>query len=400
MPGDDTDDADSGSDLGDAQDDELDEIEDEADDEGTSLSRLRLLASAARTEPGAREELLAALQADSEAWRLTALQGLDRLETAEDLAPLAASVLARSTDPFLQASARLILARAGRGDAPDLARRALGRRGLTDEARWPIRPTVGRKLGLGWPVRRLSVMALGHVQAPEARPALRAALATDPDWAVRVAAADALGRSCAQRPAKDDLAALEHALNDRRGIVRRAAAGALGREPGGAIEDAWDAWRVPGREPYFRYVAGVARREYRDELEKGTRDGLGRNWVPFGLDVEEEDAPEDVDPTHPLIVALTLPRDDACTRARDLVHQPAVTWPVDPLWPVCCEDYSVFHGHAVADVAPGGEDPDEWFLESLESDLPFPEEGLEELEAETYAFRCGWCGAWWTSYRE
>ena len=39
-------------------------------------------------------------------------------------------------------------------------------------------------------------------------------------------------------------------------------------------------------------------------------------------------------------------------------------------------------------------------LDSLESDLPYPEESLEELEAETYAFRCGRCGWWWTSYRE
>jgi hypothetical protein len=67
---------------------------------------------------------------------------------------------------------------------------------------------------------------------------------------------------------------------------------------------------------------------------------------------------------------------------------------------VCCNDYAVFQGHDALRIAPRGEDPDDWFLEALEPELPYPEEALEDLEAETFAFRCGWCGWWWTSYRE
>lgn len=379
------------------------------DDEGTSLARLRRLArnDDAEAEGGdrtAREELLSALQAPSEVWRLTALQGLARREAPEDLAPLAAAILGSSLDPFLQAEARLILARAGRADVSDLARRALGRRGVVDEARWPVRPLLARRVGLGWPLRRLAALALGHVtppDAPAARMALRAVLASDPDWAVREAAADALG-SLARASALDaeDQRALEAGLADRRGAVRRAAARALSREPGAAVVDAWDAWRSPRSEPYFRYVGSAARRDYKDELVKETRDGRGRNWAPFGVDLEDDEAPEDVDPAHPLVRGLPIPRDDALTRARDLVHQPAIVWSVDPVWPVCCNDYAVFQGHDVMQIAPRGEDPDDWFLEALEPDLPYPDEALEDMEAETFAFRCGWCGWWWTSYRE
>lgn len=378
------------------------------EDEGTSLARLRRLARGDEADGApdrtARDELLSALQAPSEVWRLTALQGLARRETAEDLAPLAAALLGGSYDPFLQAQARLVLARAGRGDLVDLARRALGRRGLLDEGRWPVRPALGMRVGLGWPLRRLAALALGHAaphDAAAARAALRGVLGGDPDWAVREAAAEGLGAlSATSAQGDDDRRALEAALTDRRGAVRRAAARALTRAPGGAIEDAWDAWRVPSSEPYFRYVGGPARREYRQGLDAATRDGPGRNWVPLGVDPDEDELPDDVDPTHPLVLALAIPRDDALTRARDLVHQPAIAWAVDPVWPVCCNDYAVFQGHAVTELAPRGEDPDDWFLEALEPDLPYPEESLEELEAETFAFRCGWCGWWWTSYRE
>ncbi|MBX3466392.1 MAG: hypothetical protein KF878_05770 [Planctomycetes bacterium] len=182
--------------------------------------------------------------------------------------------------------------------------------------------------------------------------------------------------------------------------MRRAAARALARDPGAPIEDAWDAWRQPGAEPYHRYLGLGGRREYREDLGAATRDGPGANWAPLGVDPEAEDPPDDVDPAHPLVRALAIPRDDALTRARDLVHHPGVAWPVDPVWPVCCNDYAVFHGHALEPLLPRGEDLEDWFLEALEPDLPFPEEGLEDLEAETYAFRCGFCGWWWTSYRE
>lgn len=407
-------DAGGADDAADAEHDDIAESddEDEDEDEGSSLARLRALA---RPDPVAapvaeraaeRQELLDALRSPSEAWRLTALQGLLRFEPAAALADAADALLRTSGDPFLQASARLVLAEAGRADADDLAQRALGRRGAIDEARWPTRPHLARRLGLGWPLRRLAALALGHTGAP-GRPTLRVVLATDPDWAVREAAVVALTRGRAPGAFDaDDRKALEAALRDRRGAVRRVAAAALGLDEAATpviAEDSWDAWRVPGREPYFRYVAGPGRREYSDELEKGTRDGLGRNWHLFEVDPDEDEVPDDVPAAHPLVEAPCehgVLLDDALTRARDLVHQPAIAWPVDPLWPVCCGDYAVFHGHAVADAAPAGEDPDEWFLDSLESDLPYPEESLEELEAETYAFRCGRCGWWWTSYRQ
>ncbi|MCO5165403.1 MAG: CbrC family protein [Planctomycetes bacterium] len=375
---------------------DLEELEE--DDEGASLARLRELARAPDA-PGARDELLSALQEPSEVWRLTALQGLARREAPADLAPLAASLLGAASDPFLQAEARLVLARAGEADVVDLARRALGRRGLPEASRWPVRPALARRVGLGWPLRRLGARALGHAgpaDASIARAALRGVL-TDPDWAVREAAAEALG---ALGPGDEDRRALEAALRDRRGAVRRAAARALGRDPGAPIEDAWDAWRAGGAEPHYRYLGVGGRRDYREDLVKATRDGPGANWAPFGVDPEADDPPDDVDPAHPLVRALAIPRDDALTRARDLIHHPGVAWPVDPVWPVCCNDYAVFHGHALEPLLPRGEDLEDWFLEALEPDLPFPEEGLDELEAETYAFRCGFCGWWWTSYRE
>jgi HEAT repeat protein len=378
--------------------DELDEP-DEDDGDEPSLLRPRLLARDGPPAPDAREELLETLEAPSEVWRLTALQALLRIEPAASLADRAAPLLA-ARDPYLQATVRRILARAGRADVRDLALRALGRRGVVDEAPWPVRPRVARRHGLAWPLRRLAALALGDAGTPEARAALREVLAGDPDWAVREAAALGLVAHGAPADAADK-AALEAALGDRRASVRRAAAQALSRRPAG--QDGPEAWRVPGCEPYFRYLAGHARREYREELTSGTRDGAGRNWAPFGYDADEtpaEEAPDDVDPAHPLVEGLGIVSDDAVTRARDLVHHPNVAWPADPLWPTCCGDFAVFHGHGVLDVAPRGDDPDAWFLDALEPDLPYPEEGLDELEAETYAFRCGHCGWWWTSYRE
>src|SRR5688572_2776282 len=118
----------------------------EPSDEGTSLGRLRELARPPEdpvAEPeGERQQLLNALQAPSEMWRLTALQGLLRLEPPAALADLASSLLRTSSDPFLAAYARLALAAAGRADVDDLARRALGRGGVVDERRWPVRPRL------------------------------------------------------------------------------------------------------------------------------------------------------------------------------------------------------------------------------------------------------------------
>jgi hypothetical protein len=89
-------------------------------------------------------------------------------------------------------------------------------------------------------------------------------------------------------------------------------------------------------------------------------------------------------------------------RARDLAHHPAVRWPVDPIWPVCCGDYAILCGHELSACAPAGDDPEDWFLESLDPELPLPDLAVEDLEAEAevYAFRCGRCGWWWTAYRD
>ncbi|MBX3466393.1 MAG: hypothetical protein KF878_05775 [Planctomycetes bacterium] len=136
---------------------DLEELDDDSG-EGNSLARIRDLARGP-DEPGARDELLAALQEPSEVWRLTALQGLARREAPADLAPLAASLLGSAADPFLQAEARLVLARAGEGDVVDLARRALGRRGRPRLRALAGAPGPRPARGPGWPLRRLSALA-------------------------------------------------------------------------------------------------------------------------------------------------------------------------------------------------------------------------------------------------
>jgi hypothetical protein len=374
-----------------------------------TLDRLRAIARQELIVDDPRTELLAGLEAPSEAWQLVALQGLERVVEPADLVDAAAVLVEEALDPLLLGQARLALARAGaRGlDVDDLAGRALGQRGEVDDGAWPLRAWIGRRTGIGWPARRMATLGLGALvagrgrRAEAARSALRTVLVRDPDWAVREAAATALGRS----RARPDREVLEGALADRRLAVRSAAAAALERaEPAG--DDDPDAWRNPGGEPCFRYLGRPARRDYVGELGRGARDGRGRNWRSFDS-VDDDDpldpggeaeAPADVDPLHPLVLALN--RRDGVTCARDLAHHPPVRWAVDPTWPVCCGDYALFLGHDLAACVPPGDDVEEWFCEALDPDLPLPEEGLEELEAETYAFRCGRCGWFWTAYRE
>lgn len=360
------------------------------------LSRLRELRDQELLAAEGEQELLTALMAPASTHRLVAIQALAKHESpAAQVGAERLLELDCETDPFLLATLRLVLARSGQGDPQDLARRALGRKGLIAEGVWPPRPLAGRRHGLGWALRRLAVQALGCLPDGD-RAVLRRVLSSDPDWAVREEAVYALG------PPLDpeDEGSLLMAREDQRASVRRAAAEMLGRRLAPEEQaEARYAWRVPGYEPYFRYAAGAALREYAEELEPGTRHGAGRNWGSFGIwceiDVGEE-PPHDVSPDWEQVKALAV--DTALTQARDLVHHPGLLWAEEPLWPVCCHDYAVFYGHDLSAVAPAAIDVESWFRESLVRGLPRPEGGWRDLDAETYAFRCGYCGSWYTAY--
>lgn len=351
-------------------------------------------------DDGDEQPLLEALARPAEPWRLAALQGLAR--RGHPVVPSAAERMLGEgvVDPFLAATCRLHLAAAGRADPADLAARALGRRGVPWEGPWPPRPRVARRTGGGWPLRRLAVQALAYV--PDALATLRRVIADDPDWAVREAAVLAVAGPPAAPRALSPVAraALELAREDRRAAVRRAALRLLGAsEP--SPPDGPFAWRVPGSEPYFRYVAASAREAYGAELEPATRNGPGRNWATFGLELDldlDEQPPKDVSPHWPAIKLALAGVEDAMSLARDLVHHPAVPWGDEPDWPVCCGDYAVLYGHDLAATAPATQELERWFVESLRPDLPRPAECLPELDAEVYAFRCGRCGRWQTAY--
>lgn len=360
------------------------------------LRKLRHLADRSELDDEAEQVLLEGLTATSSAWRLAALQGLVRHGSTAAL-PMAERLLElkRETDPFLLATLQLVLAGNGKGDLDDLARRATGRRGLIHEGPWPPRPHLARRIGEGWPLRRLAVQALGCTDG--GRDVLRQVIAADPDWAVREEAVHALGT-----PLDDvERAALKEAREDPSRPVRVAAARALGGEGLGLASDPDErfAWRVPGSEPYFRYLSGVSRQEYGEELNRATRNGPGRNWATFGIlcDLDLGDRPPpDVNPHWRLIRALGV--DASLTMARDLLHHPSIAWGEDPLWPVCCNDFAIFYGHNLDTVCPPGLELELWFLESLVPEMPLPDCKLPELEADTYAFRCGYCGAWYTTY--
>jgi HEAT repeat protein len=362
---------------------------------GLGLRRLQELAFADEVNDTEVAELLEGLNAPLATWRLTALQGLARHDPAAafDGAQRLRELNCES-DPFLRASLDLILASGGVGDPKLLAGRALGRLGRPQEGLWPPRPLPARRCGLGWPLRRLAVQALGQLEGAD-RSVIRRVARTDPDWAVREEAVLAL-----RQPRDEaDEGCLVECTEDPRLAVRRAAANALGNPLHPYEGEERFAWRVPGFEPYFRYFAGTARREYAGELNPGTRHGSGRNWGTFGVWVDidlGEDAPEDLDASWPLVSLLGI--DTALTQARDLLHHPGVGWADDPTWPVCCADYTVFHGHSVELNAPVAGDIERWFAESLLPDLPLPGGRWEELDGERYVFRCGFCGTWWTCY--
>lgn len=359
------------------------------------LRRLRRLASQTELDGDSEQELIQGLTCASQTWRLIALQGLVRHESSAAVSGAERLLeMKTETDPFLVASCRLVLAGAGKGDADDLAERALGRRGLVHEGMWPTRPQLARRTGEGWPLRRLAIQALGALGGR--RDALRWAATSDPDWAVREEAVRALGAPIDE----GDDEALEQARQDDWLPVRVAAAEALGKDPEPAREpDERYAWRVAGWEPYFRYLCGNGRQEYADELVVGTRNGPGRNWSTFGIlcDLDMGDQPPgDVNSRWSLVRSLGV--DSAMTQARDLLHHPAIAWGEEPSWPVCCHDYSVFYGHNLASACPPALDIETWFLESLVIEMPLPDCSFEDLEADTYAFRCGFCGSWWTTY--
>lgn len=337
---------------------------------------------------------LEAVARPESSWRLAGLAGLREVDP-DAAATCAERLLEQGVeDPFLLATCHLIQARVGRGDPDDLAARADGRRGLVWEGTWPPRPQLAKRSGGGWPIRRLAVQALACF--PEVDGVLARVALEDPDWAVRLAAAEALG----QRTGATARRALAECGDDRRMAVRRAAVAAL--EGGSAVlPDEQTAWRVPGAEPYFRYFGGSARREYLEEMQIGTRNGPGRNWGTFGVFIDldlGEEPPRDVSPRWPAVQLALRGVPDAVTRARDLVHHPGVAWGDEPHWPTCCGDYTVFYGHHVAEAAPASEEVEDWFRESLLEDLPPPEAALEDFDAELYAFRCGFCGRWWTVY--
>ncbi|MGE0712661.1 MAG: HEAT repeat domain-containing protein [Planctomycetota bacterium] len=361
----------------------------------SGLGRLRALRDQEALASGDEEELAQALRAPADTWRLTAIQALVRHRSPAAL-PGAQRLLELDceTDPFLLGTLRLVLASAGEGDLRGLERRALGRKGLVGEGPWPVRPLAGRGVGLGWPLRRLAVQALGCLAGTD-RAVLRRVIETDPDWAVREEAVYALGPPIDQ----EDEETLGKALDDARLPVRRAAAQLLEVRLNPLEGEGRYAWRAPGSEPYFRYFAGSSRRDYHEELAPGTRHGVGRNWSTFGIWCEidmGEEPPGDVSSNWPLVKALEV--DTALTQARDLVHHPGVVWGDDPLWPVCCQDYAVFYGHQVEATAPAAMDIDAWFTESLVPALPKPQAPWRELDAERYVFRCGYCGSWWTCY--
>ncbi len=364
---------------------------------GTGLTELHRLGA---LRQGGEQALLEALARPDEPWRLAALQGLVRRDHPRALAAAERLLAEGVRDPFLDVTCRAVLAAHGRGDLGDLAARALGRRGVPWEGSWVPRPQVARRAGAGWPQRRLAARALGH--CPDATPTLRQVLERDPDWSVRQAAAEALAGDGSRPLTAAAREALEVARADRRSAVRRVALRRLDPDADPAGErDGSFAWRVPGREPYFRYLAAAARREYAAELEAGTRNGPGRNWTTFGFEIDldmGDTPPRDVSPHWPAIKLALAGVEDALTLARDLVHHPAVPWGDEPFWPVCCGDYCLLYGHDLAEVAPASQDLERWFLESLIDPLPQPAESLPELDAEVYAFRCGRCGRWWTCY--
>lgn len=362
---------------------------------GLALRRLQELAFADAIGDDEARELREGLDAPRSTWRLIALQGLARHRPeAAQLGAERLYQLACESDPFLVATIDLVRASIGIGDPRRLAERALGRLGRPEDVLWPMRPLPARRRGLGWPLRRLAIQALGHLVAGD-RATIRRVALTDPDWAVREEAVAALGQALDA----EDEACLEACIEDTRLTVRRAAAEALGRPLNPREGEERYAWRVPGSEPYFRYFAGSARREYAGELNPGTRHGAGRNWSSFGLWVDVDlgdETPEDVDLSWPLVSALGV--DTALTQARDLLHHPGVGWADDPTWPICCADYTVFYGHDVARNAPAAVEVERWFAESLIPDLPLPGGAWDELDVERYVFRCGFCGTWWTCY--
>ena len=362
---------------------------------GLSLRRLQELAFADAIEDDQVAELLDGLNAPRSTWRLIALQGLARHRPqAAQAGAKRLYALACESDPFLIATIDLVRSACGEGDPRRLAERALGRQGRPEDGSWPMRPLLARRRGLGWPLRRLAVQALGQLAEAD-RAAIRRVACTDPDWAVREEGVLALGRALDA----EDEACLERCLEDPRLPVRRAAAEALGRELNPREGEERFAWRVVGSEPYFRYLAGSARREYSGELNPGTRHGAGRNWTSFGLWVDMDlgdETPEDVDPSWPLVKTLGV--DTALTQARDLLHHPSIGWADDPTWPICCADYTVFCGHDVERNAPAAAEVERWFAESLIPDLPLPGGQWDDLDVERYVFRCGFCGTWWTCY--
>lgn len=318
-------------------------------------------------------------------------------------------------DPFLRGFADVVLAEAGEGAPAELVGRARGRRGRGAVQRsWPARMAVAKRRGEGWEVRRLAVQALGALAAVrnDARdPALEALpplLDGDPDWAVRREAALALVAAGGGLPLRADVQDLlrRSARDDPRRAVRVAAAQGVGQPvtrllPGEDPDELY-AWRVPPSEPYYRYLAGAARAEYSDELARSTRDGRGRNWWTFGVLVDEdlgEEPPDDVPPESALVRALR-DLDAPRTQARDLAHHPAIAWDEGPSWPICCSDFAQFHGHSLESAAPEGQDPERWFLDWLAPNWPAPGQPLSEMEAETYVFRCGWCGVWLTEFAQ
>ena len=387
--------------------------------------RLRRVRRAVQRGTGDEAFLLGALRdAAADGARLLALRGLrarsaDRPDLRQLILDEARALVAPSRealiDPFLRGFADLVLAEAGEGAPHELVARARGRRGRGATQRsWPARLVVAKRRGEGWEVRRLAVQALGALAAVRhdardlALGPLLALLEGDPDWAVRREAALALSALGGGLPLRAEVqdALRRSALDDPRRGVRVSAAQGLG-EPAarllpGEDPDELYAWRVPRFEPYYRYLAGAARAEYSDELHRSTRDGMGRNWWTFGILVDSEmgeEPPDDVPPESALVRSLgelDAPR----TQARDLAHHPGVAWDEGPSWPICCSDFAQFHGHSLAAAAPPGQDPERWFLNWLAPNWPAPGQPLSELEAETYVFRCGWCGVWLTEFAQ